>query len=189
MIYIMRNNKLNFILFFIGLISCLFFMSCKSDTQQKRIKKEVKYLMGRTIDFNAHFNEVNSDTIIDNATIPDDCYRIVCFIPVKSCTKCVLSVVPILDSIRAEMNKISSTKLVVITDKDDVSLKEALSELNITSSLYSDVNNDYLRINKMSNVLDRNKTILIDNHNRVVIVGEPFHNSKMKDLYLKAVSE
>lgn len=181
------NIRINSCFFLIGLVLFSFLISCNDKYQKNRIKKEVKSLIGKTINLNIEVNEAFSDTIIKNAVIPDDCYRIVSFIPIKSCTKCMLKIIPVMDSIRFQMNKTESTKLIIITDQTDDELKKVLSELNITSSVYFDVNNEYLGKNKMTNILDRNKTVLVDKQGKIILVGEPFYNNRMRELYLNAV--
>lgn len=146
-------------------------------------------MMGSKIDFNFEMNEISTDTIIFQAVIPEDCYRIVSFIPKIECSKCMLKIIPVMDTIAALMNKSECTKLVIITDyNDNDELQKTLGELNVSHSIYVDINNKFLEKNEMTNVMARNKTILVDKNGKIVLVGEPFHNTKMKDLYLSVVS-
>lgn len=173
----------------IGLFLCSFLTSCHKQSQQDRIKKEIRKMMGSKIDFNFEMNEISTDTIIFQAVIPEDCYRIVSFIPKIECSKCMLKIIPVMDTIAALMNKSECTKLVIITDyNDNDELQKTLGELNVSHSIYVDINNKFLEKNEMTNVMARNKTILVDKNGKIVLVGEPFHNTKMKDLYLSVVS-
>lgn len=184
------NCTLKFIFGILGLTSLLMFSSCdKRSTLKRRIKREVTKMVDRPLNLSFKVDEVWKDTIVNDASFPDDCYRIVTFIPVKSCTKCVMKVIPVLDSIRAEMNKNERTKLIVITDANVSEVQKVLSELNVNSQVYIDKEGVYLKNNNMTNVLDRNKTLLIDNLGKIVLVGEPYYNPDMKKLYLSVVSK
>lgn len=173
----------------ICLFTCPFITSCTNQSQQARIKKEIKKMMGSKIDLKFEANEISADTIIYQSVIPEDCYRIVSFIPKIECSKCMLRIIPVMDSIAAIMNKSECTKLVIITDHNDYDvLQKTLGELNVSHSIYVDVNNEFLEKNEMTNIMARNKTVLVDKKGKIVLVGEPFHNSKMIDLYLNAVA-
>ena len=69
----------------LGFISFFLFISCDNrSTLKRRIKREVTKMVGRPLDLGFEVDEVWKDTVAYGASFPNDCYRIVTFIPVKS---------------------------------------------------------------------------------------------------------
>ncbi len=164
----------------------LFFCGCNNS--QMRVRSEVRRMVGKKLDLNFDVTEISRDTICYHAQLPDNCVRVVSFLSKTDCSKCMLNLTPIMNGIVDSMSKIEETSLLILTNSDDtLFLQKTLKELQLCNSIYSDVNDEYLNRNKLNNLLARNRTFLIDKHGKILVVGEPCFNVKIKELYYKVV--
>jgi len=71
----------------------------------------------------------------------------------------------------------------VVYPNEMIDLIDALKALQIEFPLFYDTENKFLEINKMEKTLARNRTFLLDAHNKIIVVGEPLALNKLWKLY------
>lgn len=173
----------------IGMIMlCLYsviFMSCSNNKEVRQIKM----LIGRKISFDIPLNQINEDTILKfSPSYFSQNPKIITYYDETSCTKCMISSNIIMKRYLDSLY-IPAELIVIAYPVNDSLLSSYMKDLRASFILLSDVDNMFLRKNKMEKILARNRTMLLDKNNKIVLVGEPFHNSKLAKLYRDAASK
>lgn len=175
-----------------SLLLLFLFFSCE-ESNKDRITRLVKEWDGKEIAFpeNMIFTRLGSDTL--DYQMPESDYTVVSYIDSVGCTSCKLQ----FHRWRAMMYEMDSLSnrpipfLFIFHPKN----KRDLSELSYLMKrdkfdypVWIDVED---RFNKQNGLPTENilHAFLIDKQNKVVAIGDPFQNPKIKDLYLSILNE
>ena len=158
-------------------------LSC-NEADQDEIAKTVSEWQGREVLFPSDptFTIYGSDTI--DFKVPTDS-KIVMYVDSNGCTSCKLQLqkwshfIDEVDSITGGQVPI----FFVIHPKDLRGIKYLLRRERIEVPVWIDLEDEWNRMNQFP---DREEfhTFLLDKDNRVVCIGNPIHNEKVKELYL-----
>ena len=171
------------------ILSCilLFFSSCKM-SDDEYWKKELRCWHGREIRFpsNLRFSVYGEDIVDD---IISDGYKIVHYVDSTGCTSCKLNLVEWKDFITVldSMTNCNVPLLFFIHTKQTREVKFALKESSFDYPVCLDKGNEFCRLNELSQ-LPVLHTFLLDKYNKVIAMGNPVNNERVKELYLNLIS-
>lgn len=180
-------SRFNLSLYFTLKVCILLFglLSVCCCTQESREIKEIRHLSGKRINFNMPMWTITADTVIHNAdkalSAP---VKLVTYLGNNSCTECMFKIMDAWNMISDSLN--ISTELITVVYPDSIeNIQSLLKKMHLKNTLLYDVENKYLKENGLDKVLARNRTLLLDKDNRVLLVGEPFNRHSLIDLIKK----
>lgn len=161
--------------------------ACKRDSDSVSII--VKEWNGKKIKIPElkYFTVYATDTI--SYPYKNKAYKTFIYVDSIGCLSCKLQLdkwkelIPQFDSI----TKKNMAFLFILDTKNVNRMEEIFREKDFKYPVYIDMKGELNRLNHFSSD-DRFQTFLLDADNRVVIIGNPVHNSAIKDLYLKQVT-
>jgi hypothetical protein len=147
--------------------------------------EQAKKLYGKKIEFPAAYLSVAAaDSIppIDEELARR--FRIVTYLDQQSCTECALQILSHWQELLAEIPpQISVGFVPVVYPNDTAELKRALQTLQIDRPLLYDKENEFLGTNKLEKILARNRSFLLDESDRIVVIGEPLISAELWQVY------
>ena len=177
-------QSLNWIL---GLCVCLFFASCE-ESEKERLSRFVQEWEGKEILFPAHstFTIQGRDTV--DFDFKDATYKIVTYIDSVGCTDCKLQLYRWKELIK-EVDSLTNGNvpfLFYFHPKDMKELRYLTRRNGFTYPVCFDEKDDFNRLNRFPGEM-MFQTFLLDKENRVVALGNPVQNPKVKELYLNLI--
>lgn len=116
-------------------------------------------------------------------------YIIVSYIDKKECLSCNLQLSSWKNFFAEikERNIVAPDLIVVINPSTREDAIQVLKENNFDWPVCIDIDNDYF---KMNNLFDDRSfyTLLLDGENKVILVGNPVHSDKIKELYFQSLT-
>ena len=158
--------------------------SCQGEN---RVIEEVKDMYGRKIAFVRPYSSIpSSRTLALDSTMSKD-IKVVSYLENFSCTDCALNKlvnrIEIINSIDKDLGY-----LIVIRTNDVDELTKHIENKGISHPIMC-YQSDAFKVENKLDVLARNRTFLLDKNDRIVLVGEPFNNEALLNLYKKAVTQ
>lgn len=160
----------------------LFFLSTKS---KRLLTQQIVEMQGMSLNLNFNEAETYLDGI-DSIYISEDVSKLVLFVDSLSCSSCSLSQMTHYYDINDSLTT-HGGQLVVILHPQQISIDEIRKKLAIEKYPFwcvIDKKGEFLRNNPK---LSDNKllhTFLVDKYNRIILIGDPMTNSKIKELFL-----
>lgn len=176
----MKGKKLLYFLFVIVLYS-----SCQ---RESRTVKEVKNMYGRKIEFVNGYELLSIDSsTLSKMDVMDKTIKIVSYLEDFYCTECtykkLLSQIEAINNLGPEIGYI----VIVHTEKKKDLLRNLRAQRISLPIMYYDT--DTFKIHNKLEVLASNRTFLLNQNNEIVLVGEPFNNRKLFELYNKTIKD
>lgn len=173
--------------FFIYLFSFVLF-SC-SDKDKEEIKQLVIEWQGKEINIpnNSIFTIQGKDTVDVNLNTE---HKILVYVDSAGCTSCRLQLSKWKEFI-AQVDTVATKPVQFLFYLAPKNVKEAryiTRRDDFTYPMCVDINNEINKKNKFPKK-DMFHTFLLDAENKVQIIGNPIHNSAVKELYLKTISQ
>lgn len=171
------------------LLLLLFISSCK-ETEQERITRLVREWEGKEIIFPEHvnFSILGKDTLYQGLKQMRN-YSIITYVDSIGCISCKLKlhdwtgIIHELDSITN-----SSVPVFFFLHPNSVkSMHNILKQHNFDYPVCIDEKDSFNILNQFPSEM-MFQTFLLDKDNRVIAIGNPVNNSKIKDLYLSIIS-
>ena len=160
------------------LLSLFILCSCNNGD---RLTKDVMELMGRKIAFPTGYHESLS---VDSLLTKD--IKMVSYIDDFPCTSCGVKMLHAWIEEVKEIDPEVAYVIVVQTQEKNV-LFENIDSMRLPCPLMYYDTSVFDEVNELD-VLARNKTFLLNKENRIVLVGEPFGNEKLTQLYRKTIA-
>jgi len=166
----------------------LLFLSCK-ENDREQVVRLVEEWNGKEIQFpkNMIFTRFVTDTI--SYKIPKAEYKVIIYVDSIGCTNCKLQLFKwkeLITYIDSQTNS-KIPFLFIFQSKDDNELRNILKRNNFNRLICVDRENKFCELNHFP--LDITfQTFLLNRDNKVIIIGNPIHNLKVKDLYLKILT-
>ena len=169
-------------------------ISCKNVRDKKNTQRELKEviddILGKKVFFpdTIQFYYSSSDYVLDSAKIFNSDYIILTYLD-ASCGNCIGdikdwgTIVPL-------FRKYSVPVVLICGSDDDFAMFDYLCDLGKISFQYPfvlDINNKYLKNNEFMKLNEDFKTLLVNNHNEILLLGNPIRSKAIKDLYLKEI--
>lgn len=167
------------IFFIIGLL----FVSCK-ETEKDRVSRLVHEWSGKEIVYpnNLYFTVLGNDTNY----LPKKEFTIVTYVDSIGCTSCRLKLMEWKRLITQLDSMENTSVLFFIHPKDKKEMTYVLKRDNFTHPVCLDEEDAFNKLNKLPTDM-MFQTFLLNKDNKVVAVGNPIHNPKVKELYLTIV--
>ena len=165
-------------------VLCLF--SCTS--KESHLTSLIKEWDGRTIEFpkDQHFTVLGED--VSYPFCGDAPYKIVSYVDSIGCISCKLQLVKWKHFIK-ELDSISSKQTSILFYMHPCKVNELLYLLrrdNFNYPVCIDANDTFNQMNHFPSDMTF-QTFLLDKDNKVVAIGNPVHNSKVKELYMNII--
>lgn len=175
--------------FWLLLSITIFFNSCNENKQKKEITRIVSEWQGKEIIFpqDMRFTRYGQDTI--QYELPESDYKILLYVDSVGCTSCKLQLHKWKEFI-AEVDSSTNHSVPVLFffhPKDKRELTYLLKRDGITVPVCID---DEDRLNSINRFPSRDdfQCFLLDKDHRVVYIGNPVHNPRIKEMYLSRIA-
>ena len=165
------------------LILLFMFVGCSSKTKQQIA---VRRMYGRTIEYANDYIAVDKDTFTQKQVYKNDVVTLVTYIDSVICPKCVLNEYQLFRDLFDQYDKSQFQLLLIIGKRDPSEVRGFLSELDFPYVVYID-NGWFFDSNKLSAILPQNRSFLLDKESKVRLIGDPFLNKKIYDLYSETI--
>lgn len=167
------------------------FFSCKNEQKEKekQIAKLVTEWQGKEIKFpdNLIFTRYLTDTT--DFQIPQSEYKVLVYVDSIGCTSCKLQLHKWIELIEytdsATQGKVPF--LFFFHPKDTKEIRYLLKRNGFDRPVYIDLDDRLNKLNKFPADMTF-QTFLLDKNNKIVALGNPVHNTAVKDLYLKQIT-
>lgn len=165
----------------------IFLFSCQG-TPKDKIQEELLRWQGKEIKFPKKmvFTKFTKDTTLYD--FDNHQYKILIYVDSAGCTSCKLRL-GVWKFLAKEINELSKNQvgyLFYFADKNPKEIEVMLRSENFDFPVVVDQKNQLNQLNKFS----KNENFhyfLLDNENRVKIVGNPIYSAKIKELYLSEI--
>ena len=173
---------------FLGLGITLFIVSC-AESDKDRLSRLVKEWEGKEILFPVHsiFTIQGKDTV--DFTFQEADYKVVTYIDSVGCTSCKLQF-PRWKELVAEVGSLTEGRvpfLFYFHPKDMKELRYLTRRDDFKHPVSFDENDEFNSLNHFPTDMTF-QTFLLDKANKVVAIGNPVHNPRIKDLYLEIIT-
>ena len=173
--------------FFLGLCVCLLMVSC-SESEKERLSRLVQEWEGKEILFPAHstFTIQGKDTV--DFDFKGAAYTIVTYIDSVGCTSCKLQLHRWKELVK-EVDSLTNGDvpfLFYFHPKDIKELRYLTRRDAFAYPVCFDEKDDFNRLNRFPSEM-MFQTFLLDKENRVIALGNPIQNPKVKELYLNLI--
>lgn len=164
-----------------------FLFSCNNED---RVKGEIKNLMNRKILFPMGYESIpKRDSVIIDSMLNKD-IKIVSYVDDLPCTSCGIKMMSIWMSRIDSLNSNAEYILVVnVAENEKAKFFDMMDSVQLSHPIMYYDTDTFGVVNELSELLAINKTFLLNKHNRIVLVGEPFKNEKLFDLYKRTIMD
>ena len=170
---------------YISLIMCVWLLASCQESKEEAMLRLVNEWNGKEIIFPSHstFTVQGKDTV--DFTFADADYKVLTYIDSVGCTSCKLQLHRWKEWVH-EIDSLTDGKvpfLFYFHPKDMKELRYLTRRDGFSYPVCFDEMDELNRLNQFSSDMTF-QTFLLDRDNRVVAIGNPIHNPKVKDLYL-----
>jgi hypothetical protein len=178
--------------------SCLLLTACSQRSKESRYQEECRAMaevvaqwMGREIvlDPSVGYLTYNGDSL--NISAPRDKFRILRYVDNSGCSACKLHLSRYSDLLQelSDSAKTSVGFLCIVNPQDIDALNLILKRDNLAQlPILVDINDELDSLNHFPTVPNM-QTFLVDKHNKVLAVGDPAINPRIKELYLQILRD
>lgn len=156
----------------------IFLAACSSEPRQT---KEIRELFGRQIEFVEGYEYVNNQCLLSDIELIDNHVKMVSYIEDFSCTDCMFNMLKVYSDEVRDIDKTIDYVFVISSDNRE-EIVQGLQAFQIDRPVFHYLTDIFKKANKLD-VLARNRTFLLNAENKIVAVGEPFGNPKVKEFY------
>lgn len=165
----------------------IFFFACK-ESEKEKINRLVNEWNGKDITYpdNLVFSVLGEDTV--NYNLPHSNYTIISYVNSTGCMSCKLQLNNWKELIH-ELDSLCGRNVSVLMFMQPTNKKVMVSLLKEHRFSYPVCIDMDDRINKLNRFPEDMafQTFLLDKDNKVIAIGNPVHNPKVKELYLKII--
>lgn len=179
---------MNMRFFFVFCLCCLL-SSCTHRGEREAIMSMVQEWQGKEIRFpkNVDYTIKATDTVHISSY---NHYKIVTYTDSAGCVACRMQLA-IWADLATEIDSLTNCRVPIlkyVCPRNITDLKYDLFRANYSYPVCIDVNDDFNKLNHFPDD-DRFHCFLLDENNRVVLIGNPVQNPKIKDLYIRTICE
>lgn len=174
---------------YITLIMCVWLLASCQESKEEAMLRLVNEWNGKAIIFPSHstFTVQGKDTV--DFTFADADYKVLTYIDSVGCTSCKLQLHRWKEWVH-EVDSLTGGQvpfLFYFHPKDMKELRYLTRRDGFSYPVCFDEKDELNRLNQFSSDMTF-QTFLLDRDNRVVAIGNPIHNPKVKDLYLDLIT-
>lgn len=179
---IFQNDKMKRIFKCLLIILMMFPYGCKNDN---RIEKEIRTLYGQKICIPKGCIFMKSDDITNVQSLFNKDVKILTYIDDFQCTSCMHKMVMEWGEQVKRIFKKDVPYGIVMSSEQYEPIEELLKEYPIGTPVLLYKTDVFAKNNNLKSILSCNRTFMLDKHNQIVVVGEPFGNEKRWAIYKK----
>lgn len=180
------------IIYFLVLFGSLFCFSCsQKNGQDKKLEAELRAFKEKAIIFpdNMEAKICEGKTPLDT-TLLNRTSKMVVYVGPDGCTDCKLrSLMPLYMFILENRHRDNFGVVVIVHSEDREATETVLTELRFRHTVFYDVDGSFKRLNPQLPDSEHFHTFLLNKENKVVLIGNPTHNEKLKNLYLAEIEK
>lgn len=167
---------------FIAAIILGAFFSCN---KKNRIANEIESLFNHKITFITGYNELrcNSNIALDSLIKKD--IKVISYINEMPCSSCGIKMLKLWQRKIKEIDE--NIAYITVVYSDNQSFVNMLDTLSLDFPLMHYDSKIFSEVNNLEGLLAQNRTFLLNKHNEVVLVGEPFGMNNLSRLYKKCI--
>lgn len=169
-------------------IASVFLSGCKNDS----IDRQMEMFHGSTVSFPSE-GMIKKDCCLYNEEVSDSCTKLVKYVEVFDCSDCQINQLSLFnnDTFNSGLSKRISIVYIVATPTgmNTYELYSKLCEKRIRGTVYLDTCNAFLQANPHVPENTLFHTFVLDEKDKVVLIGDPFKNKKMERLLLKVIEQ
>lgn len=174
---------------YMAILFYLFFCSACKESRQEQVVRLVHEWDGKAIHFPSHsiFTLMGQDTV--DSFDEKGTYRIISYVDSAGCMSCKLQL-PKWKELICKTDSLLGDKLTYhfyFHPKDLKDLKYVLRRDRFNYPVCIDLQDEFNQLNRFPSDMTF-QTFLLDSLNRVVAMGNPVHNAKVKELYLSILT-
>ena len=174
---------------YITLIMCVWILSSCQESREEAMLRLVNEWNGKEIKFPSHstFTVLGKDTV--DFSFADTDYKVLTYIDSMGCASCKLQL-PRWKEWVHEVDSLTDGQvpfLFYLHPKDMKELRYLTRRDGFSYPVCYDEKDELNRLNRFPSDMTF-QTFLIDRNNRVVAMGNPIHNPKVKELYLDLIT-
>ena len=162
------------------------FISCEKN--ESRAVREIKEMMGREIVFPKHYTILHHENYFNGKRLLSQNAKMITYVDEnQSCNECTLKALCRWHDVVREIGEADFVYIIIFCNEDKKKVREAIRQIGITFPIMCYDTPIFEKENRLD-VLARNKTFLLNRENKIVLVGEPFGNEKLTQLYKKTIA-
>lgn len=170
-------------------ISLILLSSCSNLEKKRQVASIIEQWIGKEILYPEEtvFTVQDGDTL-DNVLLKEYSYTIVNYVDSTGCTSCKLQL-PRWNTFIQEIDSISKKKINLCFIFHPQDIQEVINVLKVNSFKYPiwiDKDDSFNKLNHLSSNMSF-QTFLLDKNNKVVSIGNPIYNLKVKKLYMDII--
>ena len=172
------------------LLSIIIAVSCGC-SRQARDKRIVERLIGREIILPESLNVINADQIKNTELLSSEGkIKVLFYIGQEECSACRVSDIHFADTLFKILPPKELIPLVIVNPDDD-GREETLQKLHdgwFEFPIYDDSNSAFMELNPTVPKDSRFHSFLLDEYDKVILVGNPARSPQILDLYMEMLS-
>ncbi|MEI6865150.1 hypothetical protein [Flavicella sp.] len=182
--------------YIIILVTVCSILSCKNTTNSKletSLTNTVEKTLGKKIILPTKLKSYNSfpNIIADSLQMSFASYKIFSHINV-SCSSCIDGIKN-WDSLVPDFIKVRTSIYLICSSKDNFELIKSIFESNklkgFSYPIFFDNENKFIEKNPFMKVSTHFETVLTDNNNNIILMGNPIYSEETKELYFKELNK
>ncbi len=143
-------------------------------------------MYGKTIVYANNYIAVDKDTLTQKQVFKDNVVTFVTYIDSVICPKCVLNEYLLFRDLFDQYDKSQFKLLLIVGKRNPLEIQGFLSELDFPYEVYID-DGWFFDSNKLLALSPQNRSFLLDKESKVRLMGDPFLNKKIYDLYCETI--
>jgi hypothetical protein len=148
---------------------------------------EARRLYGKRIVLPSNYESISYSGVPNVSNGIAKKFKLVTYIDSTTCGECAFRLVKEWDELLKEIPETSDVGFIpIIYPSDREEIRGLLGLFRIEWPLLYDTNNKFLTENKLQ-VRSRNKTFLLDEKNRIIVIGEPLKAPALWSVYKEAM--
>ena len=182
-------NRIIFHTFIIGVLLC---SACtENHKQKKKIEAELRLFKETAIIFPGNLLSKNfKEQTSPDTTMLFRSLKMVAYINQKGCMGCKLHDLLPIYMFALENEHLKNFSVIIILNPSDMEAADyTLTDMHFHQTVFYDIDGSFERLNPHLPTNEQFHTFLLNENNNVVLVGNPAHNEKVKNLYLKEMNK
>ena len=179
----------HFFAFFVAIILC---NNCSGNKDSiKKLDAELRQFKAKAITLPTNLLAKNcEEQVLPDSTLLLRPLKMVVYINQDGCQSCKLrSLLPIYMYILENQYR-ENFGVVIILNTQEIEVAEfTLKEIGFCKTVFFDPDACFERLNPHLPANEQLHTFLLNNNNKVILVGNPVHNERLNDLYIKEMNK
>ena len=180
------------IIFFYLIVSALICSACGGNNESKKqFEKDLRLFKTQMITLpdniiSKHYDEQTQSQV----SLLNRPLKMIVYVNRTGCMDCRLrSLIPIYMFILENRHLENFGVIIILNPSDKENADNVLREMNFRHTIFYDLDGSFERLNPHLPTNELFHTFLLNKDNKVVLVGNPVHNEKLKKLYLAELNK